>query len=188
MIDSKDITGIILTGGKSSRMGKDKALLPIENTTFVSKIIHTIRPFTNQIFVVSNHQIHDQFNVERIEDCIADFGPVAAIYSGLKASKTQYNLIISCDSPLIDANVIDLLIQDPKSDLVMFQVQNRLNPINALYHQNCLPYFENAISKQQAKLMTVIEQINHTIIDAPVTIHQQLSNFNCPDDLKKLTL
>ena len=110
MIDKKDITGIILAGGKSSRMGTDKGFLVLKGKSFIQHSIDVLKPLVSEIIIVSDNPEYDAFNFKRIEDIIKDAGPIAGICSGLKASSSQYNLVLSCDIPLIKAEILQKLI------------------------------------------------------------------------------
>ena len=110
MVDKKNIMGIILAGGKSSRMGSDKGLLKIENRTFVECVIDAMKPLIDEIIIVSNNPEYDQFGYHRVEDDIKDSGPLAGLYSGLKHSNTEHNLVLSSDIPLIKAEILEKLI------------------------------------------------------------------------------
>lgn len=101
MINRKDITGIFLAGGKSSRMGTDKGFLKLNDKTFIEYSLAAMKPLVSQIMIVSNNTDYDKFNLKRVEDFINDAGPLAGLYSGLKAAKTEFNLVLSCDVPLV---------------------------------------------------------------------------------------
>ena len=92
MAVKNNITGIILAGGKSSRMGSDKGFLKLNDKRFVLYSIEALKPLVSEILIVSDNENYDTFGYKRIEDIIKNSGPVAGIYSGLKASKTEYNL------------------------------------------------------------------------------------------------
>ena len=97
MVDKKNITGIVLAGGKSSRMGSDKGLLTINGKMFIEHVVDAMKPLVDNIIIVSNNKMYDQFGYERIEDEIINSGPMAGLYSGLKHSESEYNLVLSCD-------------------------------------------------------------------------------------------
>ena len=109
MIEKKDITGIILAGGKSTRMGTDKGFLLLNNKPFVQYSIDALQPLVSEIIIVSDNPDYDRFGLKRINDTIKDAGPVAGICSGLEASSTAYNLILSCDIPLITSKILQKL-------------------------------------------------------------------------------
>ena len=79
MITKDKLTGIILAGGKSSRMGKDKATLKLGNITFIEHIIDVMTPFTEEIIIISDNKEHDKFNIIREEDFIKESGPLSGL-------------------------------------------------------------------------------------------------------------
>ncbi len=183
----KNITGIILAGGKSSRMGVDKGTLLLNNITFTQHIINNLSPLVDEIIIVSNNENYDQFGVKRIPDNIKDYGPVAAVYTGLKASKTDYSFIVSCDCPKVDFTVFKPLLEhrNNKFDIVQYVQNTRTTPLTALYHKKCLPIFKLALKNKIQKLRFVIKQLDHKTIPATDEIKCKLANINTPKDLEK---
>ena len=109
MTDKNNITGIILAGGKSSRMGSDKALLLYRGKAFLTHVINALIPLVDDIIIVSNDERHSQFNYRRISDTIIDAGPLAGIHAGLTDSNTENNLVLSCDVPLIQTSILEFI-------------------------------------------------------------------------------
>ena len=119
MKTKKHITGIILAGGKSSRMGTDKGFVLYKNKSFVQHIIEALQPLVTEIIIVSNNPDYDVFGIKRVNDIIENAGPLAGVYTGLHYSETENNLVISCDVPLINSETLTLLIDgvDDKKDV-----------------------------------------------------------------------
>ena len=95
-------TGIILAGGKSSRMGTNKALLTIDGKTVIERIVNQLEQIVDEIIVVTN-PFHDYefLQLPMVEDKWKGMGPLAGIEAGLNASTTERNLIVACDMPFI---------------------------------------------------------------------------------------
>lgn len=186
----KNITGIILAGGKSSRMGTDKGTLRLNNITFTQHIINNLAPIVDEIIIVSDNKIYDQFGVKRVQDNVKDYGPIAAVYTGLKASKTDYSLIISCDSPKVDIDVFKPLLENRnnKYDIVQYICNTRTTPLTALYNKKCLPIFKLALKNKIQKLRFVVKQLEHKTIPAPDNLKCKLINLNTPKDLEKYNI
>ena len=89
MVKKNNITGIVLAGGKSSRMGLDKGLIKMNQQTFIQAVINAMRPLVGDIIIVSNNSDYDQFGYLRINDLIKDSGPLAGLYSGLCFSQSD---------------------------------------------------------------------------------------------------
>ena len=83
MRSEKDISGIVLAGGKSRRMGRDKALIVLKNRTFLEHVVFALKPMVDDIFIVSDNPDHQIENFYRVPDMIMDAGPIAGIYTGL---------------------------------------------------------------------------------------------------------
>ncbi len=156
------ITGLILAGGKSSRMGTDKSLLKLNEKTFIECSIDALKEITSEIIIISNTKQHDVFGYKRIPDTIDNFGPVAGIYTGLSQVTTPYTLVLSCDVPLINKTLLKKLISniDTTTHCVQFEYKNNLTPLIAVYKTECKSIFKNAITHGIQKLQLVTAQCN----------------------------
>jgi len=186
----KNVTGIILAGGKSSRMGTDKGTLLLDNVMFTQHIINSLISIVDEIIIVSNDENYDQFDCKRVPDNVNNFGPVAGVYTGLKASKTDYNIIVSCDSPKVDWDVFKPLLENKnnKHDIIQYSHNSRTTPLIALYHKKCLSVFKLALKNKIQKLRFVIKQLDTKTIVAPNNIHSKIVNINTPKDLEKYNI
>lgn len=186
----KNITGIILAGGKSSRMGTDKGFILLDGTPFIQHIINNLKDIVDEIIIVSNNADYDQFGIKRIPDNIKDYGPIAGVYTGLKASKTDYNLVISCDAPKVDLEVFKPLLKERNDyyDVVQYIANSRTTPLTALYHRKCLKIFKLALQNKIQKLRFVVKQLNTKTLVAPDEIRPKIVNINTPRDLEKYNI
>ena len=127
-----NITGIILAGGKSSRMGTDKGFVVYKNKAFVQHIIEALQPLVDEIIIVSNNPDYDVFGFKRVNDLIENAGPLAGVYTGLHYSKTENNLVISCDVPLINSETLSLLMEgiDDNTDVVQLESNGKSMPLD----------------------------------------------------------
>src|SRR5690606_23061938 len=134
MVDKKHITGIILSGGKSSRMGSEKGFMSYNGKPFIQHSIEALKPLVMEIIIVSNNVDYDVFGLKRIEDVMENAGPLAGLYSGLHQSKTDYNLVLSCDIPLINTSILQRLVDaiDDDSEIIQIESQGKTMPLIAL--------------------------------------------------------
>jgi molybdenum cofactor guanylyltransferase len=188
MIDKKNITGIILAGGKSSRMGLDKGFLSINGSTFITHIIEAIKPLVNDIIIVSNNKDYDEFGYGRVEDIIEDSGPLAGIYSGLYRSKTENNLVLSCDVPLIKTFVLEQLINfnNENFDVVQLQSQDKTMPLIALYKKHCLHKCLELLNNHEKRLRIAVAQLNTKTISIDSKWNQYVKNINTTSQFNEL--
>lgn len=188
MIDKSNITGIILAGGKSSRMGEDKAFLKLNGKPFIECSIEAIKPLVSETMIVSNNPECDGFNLKRVNDIIENSGPLAGIYSGLINSKTEYNLVLSCDIPLITTEILKLLIIDvePHVDVVQIVSYNKPMPLIALYKKRCTPQFYELLQNDERRLRIALNQckVKNVVLDSENEL--LTTNVNTPEELKKI--
>jgi len=188
MIEKKDITGIILAGGKSSRMGADKGFLKLNGKTFIEYSITAMKPLVSHIIIVSNNADYDQFNLKRVEDLIKDSGPLAGLYSGLKASKTEYNLVLSSDIPLIRTEILKKIINECENNFEVFQImsKNKSMPLIALYRKSCENVFHNLLQNNERRLQVAVNQCKVKNIVLNPSLELFVTNINTPEDLEKM--
>lgn len=180
------ITGIILAGGQSTRMGKDKALLQINDKTLLENAIEICRPVCSEILISSNNPEHQNFGYQIIPDEIKNCGPIGGIYSCLKKSETNWNFFCSVDSPFVTSAFIQFLTNQTENyDVVVpFHFQGK-EPLIALYNKNCLSVIEKQIELHQFKIHLLLKLLNTKYFDARewVAIKPLIfKNLNRPED------
>jgi len=189
MTHGKNITGIVLAGGRSSRMGSDKGLLKLNDKLFIEHIMLAMKPLVDSIIIVSNNNTYDQFGYERITDEVKDAGPLAGLYSGLSHSKTRYNLVLSCDIPLIQTEVLKTLIDtDYKNyDVVQIQSENKTMPLIALYNKECMDKCLKLLHDGERRLRVAVGQLNTKTVSIQPRWQEYVKNINTKDDLNEIT-
>jgi molybdopterin-guanine dinucleotide biosynthesis protein A len=186
MIDKEHISGIILAGGKSSRMGSDKGFLVLNDRLFIEHIINAMEPLVHNIILVSGNADYDVFGYKRVSDLIEDSGPLAGLYTGLYHSGTQYNMVLSCDVPLIKTFVLAQLINnaDKPYDVVQLQSQGKSIPLIALYQKHCMSTCLGLLDKGEKRLRIAVEHFNTKTIPIAPEWEQYVKNINTIDQLK----
>ena len=187
-MSKKNITAIVLAGGKSSRMGSDKALLLYKNKTFLEHVVCAIKPLVDEVIIVSNNKDHQLDDCTTIPDLILNSGPIAGIYSGLKHSKTENNLVLSCDIPLVKSSILEIVIKNNDSDKEVIQLMNEQNrmPLIALYKKRLAPYFLSQLNKGQRRLMDVIRNLKTKEVFVKKEENAFLLNINTKNEFKTL--
>jgi molybdopterin-guanine dinucleotide biosynthesis protein A len=183
-----NITGIILAGGKSSRMGTEKGLIIYKNKPFVEHIIEAMSPLVDNIIIISNNKTYESFGFKCYEDLIKNTGPLAGIYTGLRYSKTNNNLIVSCDIPLIKTVVLQKLIdqKNDASEVIQLQSQGKNMPLIALYKKSCEVIFMEELHQNQKKVQKALKKCNVKTVIIDGSLEQVTANINTPEDLELL--
>jgi molybdopterin-guanine dinucleotide biosynthesis protein A len=185
----KDISAYILAGGKSSRMGSDKGMLPLNESVFIELIVKTLEKSSiKNITIVSSNKDYDFLKIKRIKDIYIDKGPVGGIFTALSHSKTEQNLILSVDIPLISVEIIRWLIEniDQEKQITQVKVSDKVSPLFAVYNKNMASIFEENLVKNQLKLRWIVDEILHQTIEVPEKWCKLLQNINTKEDYQNL--
>ena len=188
MVDKKNITGIVLAGGKSSRMGSDKGLLTINDKTFVEHVIVAMKPLVDKIIIVSNNKDYDQFGYRRVEDSIKDSGPLAGLYSGLKHSETEFNLVLSCDIPMIKTELLKKLVDADleNHEVVQIESNTKTMPLIAMYKKQCMHKCLELLQQGERRLRVAVNELKTKTIIIDAEFDQFVKNVNTKEDLKTI--
>ena len=182
------ITGIILAGGKSTRMGHDKALLLYKNKPFIAHVIDALKPLVETILIVGDNPHYDKFGYNRITDIIKDAGPLSGIVSGLQASTTHYNLVVTCDVPLLTTEVLTLLTNaiSNKDAIIQLKTQSYEMPLLAIYPKSCLPVLEKSLSSGNRTIKIALKNctVKNVIVDS--SLEKFVTNINTLKQFNKL--
>lgn len=186
MINKKNITGIILAGGKSSRMGTDKGFIKLNGKPFVQYSIDAVKPLVSEIIIVSDNSDYDVFGLKRVNDIFKDAGPVAGICSGLEASSTAYNLVLSCDIPLINSEILQKLIDniDNTSQIVQAESLGKSMPLIAIYKKEVGATFKAFLQEDERRLRIAINGCKSKNIVLEKEQEFSTMNVNTQNELK----
>src|SRR4051812_19305281 len=149
-----DITAFILAGGKSSRMGQEKAFLDLRGKQLIEYSIKSARHITDEIFIVGPRDSFMAYG-RVIGDIFLNAGPLGGIHAALKKTRTDYNLMLPVDTPFIDNDFLAFMVAEARSGTATVTVpktRDGLHPLNAVYRQRFLPLAEAALKEGQYKL------------------------------------
>ncbi|MDH5648691.1 MAG: molybdenum cofactor guanylyltransferase [Gammaproteobacteria bacterium] len=179
-ITQKDITGVILAGGKGSRFdGKDKGLIVIAGRPMVAHIIDQLAPQVGSIIINANRSLeqYSAYGFPVIADDTTDYrGPLAGVASAMKRAVTPYILTVPCDSPRLpkDLSVRFMNCMNTKNpDICVAHDGQRMQPVTALYRCTLLSDLTTAIDKGELGVQRWISSQNHATAD----FSDQISTF-----------
>src|SRR3989338_1265003 len=105
------ITGVILAGGKSSRMGRDKAFIRFSEGPMIEILINKLSSLFEDLLIITNKpHAYRKYGIKTANDAISGCGPLGGILSALLLSKNKYNFIFACDMPFLNKNLIRYMI------------------------------------------------------------------------------
>ncbi|HEY7218844.1 MAG TPA: NTP transferase domain-containing protein [Candidatus Binatia bacterium] len=163
-----DATAVVLTGGKSSRMGRPKALLPFDDEPLIAHVVRQLgRVFAETVVVAAPDQELPPLPVSLVRDDVAYRGPVSGIYHGLKASTSEVCFVTSCDAPFLNlALVSHLLSQISNFDVVVPFWQDRFQPLHAIYRTSVAPLLKDQLERGELRPIFLYDKVRtHKIHD-----------------------
>jgi molybdopterin-guanine dinucleotide biosynthesis protein A len=190
-MNNPDVTGIVLAGGKSSRMGSDKSLLIWNGITLVERAIELLRPLCSQVIISSNNYVYDFTGCETWPDELPHQAPIIGIYSCLKRSITEVNIMLSCDMPCVSADMLEHLLGcSGKGDVVVPIHNGFMEPLCGIYKRSVLSQLEKQIDIYEFSLHRFIESCPHHYAEInekfPFYNNRLFLNINTPDELRQL--
>lgn len=186
---SRAVTGVILAGGQSVRMGQDKAHLPWGDHTLIEQIIETLRPVTDTILIVAKDAApFAHLRARVVEDLVLDAHALGGLYTGLTLATHEHCFVCACDAPLLNPALIKFLIQQADGwDLVIPRTRKGLQPLHAVYCRSILPVLEEQLRMQQWDLHSLVPNVRACVI-GPEQIARldpealSFCNINTPED------
>jgi len=156
-----DATAVILTGGKSSRMGRPKALLPFDDEPLIAHIVRRLgRVFAETVVVAAPEQELPPLPVVLVRDQVAYRGPVSGIYHGLKTATRDVCFVTSCDAPFLSLALIShLLSQIPDFDVVVPFWQERFQPLHAIYRRSVAPLLYEQLERGELRPIFLYDKV-----------------------------
>ncbi|MCL0032720.1 molybdenum cofactor guanylyltransferase [Peptococcaceae bacterium] len=186
-----NFSAAVLAGGKSSRMGTDKAFLEIKHCCMIDRVLSELRKITDDILIITNNlEKYNYRDVYICKDIYQDVGPIAGIHSALVHSQKQAVLIVACDMPFIKASLAKYLVDNLKDyDAVVPVINSFFEPLFAVYKTSCIPYIEQYIEHGKRKISGFFSLINLKCIDerhisSIVDPNIAFYNVNTPKELK----
>lgn len=187
-------TGIILAGGKSSRMGKNKALLTIAGETVINRLVRELRMVTDEILIVTNTpEVYDFLPIKKVRDRYDNSGPLAGIESGLYHSSNNNNIIVACDMPFVTVGTLEWLLSNLKDySAVIPEWHGQTHPLLAVYRKEVSDVAAKCIEANDLKLQYFLNQLNvKKVTEKDVyeadrsVIERSFFNMNHPSDFKQ---
>lgn len=182
-------TGVVLAGGRSSRMGRDKALIEIGGRTLLQRALDTLAPHVDELLVIGDPEKYGHVAARVIADDIPGVGPLGGITTAMRHAQHARLLVLACDMPHVTSRLVERLkegLTEGRSAFVP-ACDGQVEPLAAAYHRQCLSVFEDHVHRRALKLQDALEAAGATFVQIcpgedgwPVDLFR---NINAPGDL-----
>lgn len=180
---------LLLSGGKSSRMGTAKALIEMDGKMLLETVAEAGAAFDEKILSVNDPSIPTPKGFMRVADVYPGCGPMAGIHAALQATHCDALVTAPCDTPNYSEALAKMLVDayDPAYDVVMLvSSDGRDQPLYGVYAKRCLPVIEKHLEAGRLKMMRMLEEMKIRKISLPERITQSVfENLNTPQDIQE---
>jgi molybdopterin-guanine dinucleotide biosynthesis protein A len=182
-------TGVVLAGGQSRRMGRDKALLELSGETLLARAVRLLSAVTTELLVVGRRDLDDAPpGVRIVPDEQPGLGPLGGIATALRTMRTQRALVVACDMPLLQPVLLrHLLSLASHADVVVPRSAQGPEPLHAVYSAGCLPAVDACLRDGERAVSVLLARVRTQYVEprewAPYDPDAlSFLNVNTPDD------
>jgi len=189
------MTSIILAGGKSSRLGRSKALQAIGGKSLIQWVVDRLALLSTEIIIATAHGEAISFSsavkIKTVADIYPGKGPLVGIYSGLIASSSSRAIVVGCDTPFLSAGLLEYMTQICSTfDIVVPRIKNKLEPLCAVYSKNCSGLIQGLLEQDELRIrklfsMVKVKYVEEDEINRFDPEHLSFFNINSQADLDR---
>jgi molybdenum cofactor guanylyltransferase len=185
------VTGFVLAGGLSSRMGEDKSLMLFRGKPLIMYAIEALSPLCEKVIISSNQLVYDFTGCDVWPDELPVQASINGLYSCLKRSETDWNLILTCDMPFTGSQLFDYLFDQAHGEDAVIPVHGKelVEPLCGIYNRSALSMLEQRLQDGQYSIAKLLQSIRCRFVkigpDLDFYQKEMFSNLNSPKDLDK---
>ncbi len=190
-------TGIILAGGKATRMGQiNKSFLHYEGKTFIEIALEKMQSFDEIVIVANEPELYETYNMKNdikiIKDQVENLGPLCGIYSGMACAKNEVCVVIPVDSPFINSALLKEMVEIIKdNDAVIPKIGEYVEPLCGVYKKTAMKQMKKALDKKEMKVNALykklkVNYVKEEQLKAYGDTNKMFQNINTMSDYKAL--
>lgn len=191
-----DISCIVLAGGKGLRLGRDKASEIVGDSSLLQRVISSLSLFDSEIIIVTagEQSLRQSFGYTKLKivaDVYPGRGTLGGIYTGLAASDSRYNLVVACDMPFLNHDLLRYLMRlSPGFGAVVPRLGNMAEPLHAVYSKDCGVFIEALLKRDVLSVLELYPLVRVRYVEAEEINrfdprHLSFFNINTEDDLDR---
>jgi len=192
-VPEEEVTGVILSGGPSSRMGRDKALLPWRGATILEEVYRRMTNIFREVILVTNRPGEYSFlPCRKVPDRYVGLGSLAGIHAGLRTADTPHIFAVACDMPFLDERLVRYLLSlRGEADAVIPESGFGPEPLHAVYGAGSIPAIEEALESGERRITSFFGKVRvRKVVDEELSAFdpalRSFRNVNTPEDYSRL--
>ena len=183
------VSAAIMAGGKSTRMGQDKAWIELDGEPLIARVAAVLREVADEVIVVANDPRYDSLGLRVVRDRYPNGGALGGIATGVSAATHDAVLVAACDMPFLSADVWRVLLAHAaEGDVVIPRIGGEYETLHAIYTKACVPHMVRSLAENQLRVISFFEKVRVHAIDevelrvADATL-RAFTNVNTPEEL-----
>lgn len=198
------MTGVVLAGGKSTRMGTNKAVLEVGGRRLIESVVEKLQAFFPEVLIIANTPgLYETLGPKVFPDLIPDKGSLGGLYTGLFYASYEYVFFAACDMPFLNPDLIAFMkeivgegfspplsggVEPRPYDVVIPKAQGELHTLHAIYSKRCLPFIKELLDRERLKIVAFFPKVRVKVIEEE-TIRRfdpsllSFFNANTPEEL-----
>jgi molybdenum cofactor guanylyltransferase len=181
-------SAVLLAGGKSSRMGCDKAFLQIDGVPLWQRQLNVLNELAPDKIFIAGRPCEEWCDYEILPDASEDAGPLAGLTSAFRACATSLLLTLAVDLPKITGSFLRNLLSEESG--IVPQLSGRFEPLVAIYPKSALPIAESHLSRGEFSMQKFVQECIAQRLVRPIKISPRnaglFTNLNTPEDMDRL--
>ena len=188
------VTGVMLAGGQSRRMGQNKALMTFQGQRLIDRVVEVLqRVFTQCLMVTNTPELYTELALPMVPDVFPDKGSLGGIYSAIYHAPTSHCLVVACDMPFLNVALLRYLVDHIQDyDVVVPDMHNELQPLHAIYSKACLQPIAQRLAADRLKIVGFFPDVRvRTVTAEEVQTFDpeglSFENLNTPEEFHAAT-
>ena len=183
------VSAAIMAGGKSRRMGQDKAWIELDGEPLIKRVAGVLAEVADEVIVVANDPRYETLGLTVVRDRYPQGGALGGIATGVAAAAHDTVLVAACDMPFLSVDVWRLLLGHAgEGDVVIPRIAGEFETLHALYTKACLPHMARAIAENRLRVISFFDAVSVRAIDEPELrtvdpTFRAFTNVNTPEEL-----
>jgi molybdenum cofactor guanylyltransferase len=183
------VSAAIMAGGKSTRMGQDKAWIELDGEPLIARVASVLAEVADEVIVVANDARYESLGLRVVRDRYPTGGALGGIATGVGAATHDTVLVAACDMPFLSADVWRLLLGHAgEADVVIPRIGGEYETLHALYTKTCVPQMARAIAENRLRVISFFDQVRVLAVEEPELravdpTLRAFTNVNTPEEL-----
>ena len=188
----KEVSGVVLAGGRSSRYGKNKAFVKVHGTPLIERVLDSMQTIFHHVIIITNTpDEYSYLNLPMYQDIIKGLGPLGGIYTGLKMIPDDAGFFVACDMPFLNQELIRHIVEIKGDfDVIVPRISGKIEALYGLYSKRCLDKIEDLINARRYQVIRFFPEASVRYVDEDDVKRfdpdlRSFLNINRPDELKR---